>query len=68
MNGCIKTSKNNFYAKKWLIEKRLKVAFDKIRNERQKASDVCFEVGFKSLSHFSFAFKKQFGFPPTQIL
>jgi AraC-like DNA-binding protein len=52
---------------KWLMDKRLKVAFDRIRNERQKASDVCFEVGFKSLSHFSFAFKKQFGFPPTRI-
>jgi AraC-like DNA-binding protein len=50
---------------KWLIDKRLKVAFEKIRNERQKASDVCFEVGFKSLSHFSSTFKKQFGFPPT---
>jgi AraC-like DNA-binding protein len=52
---------------KWLMEKRLNVAFDKIRNERQKASDVCFEVGFKNLSHFSKAFKKQFGYTPTQI-
>jgi AraC-like DNA-binding protein len=52
---------------KWLMDKRLKVAFDKIRDERQKASDVCFKFGFKSLSHFSFAFKKQFGFPPTRI-
>jgi AraC-like DNA-binding protein len=50
---------------KWLIEKRLNVAFDKIRNERQKASEVCFEVGFKSLAHFSTSFKKQFGYPPT---
>lgn len=50
---------------KWLIEKRLNVAFDKIRNEGQKASDVCFEVGFKSLAHFSTSFKKLFGYPPT---
>jgi AraC-like DNA-binding protein len=50
---------------KWLIEKRLNVAFDKIRNEGQKASEVCFEVGFKSLAHFSTSFKKQFGYPPT---
>jgi AraC-like DNA-binding protein len=52
---------------KWLIEKRLNVAFDQIRNERRKASDVCFDVGFKNLSHFSTAFRKQFGYPPTQI-
>jgi AraC-like DNA-binding protein len=50
---------------KWLIEKRLKVAYDKIRNEGKKVSDVCFEVGFKNLSHFSIAFKRQYGVPPT---
>ncbi|MFA6059872.1 MAG: AraC family transcriptional regulator [Taibaiella sp.] len=31
------------------------------------ASDVYLEVGFEDLSHFSFAFKKMFGFPPTQL-
>ncbi|MDP4117255.1 MAG: AraC family transcriptional regulator, partial [Bacteroidota bacterium] len=35
---------------KWLIEKRLKVAYDKIRNESKKVSDVYIEVGFKNLS------------------
>jgi AraC-like DNA-binding protein len=58
---------SNLPPQKWLIEKRLNVAFDKIRNERRKASDVCFEVGFKTLTHFSKAFKKQFGYPPTRI-
>jgi AraC-like DNA-binding protein len=50
---------------KWLLEKRLAVAHDKIRNEGKKVTDVCFEVGFKSLPHFSRAFKKQYGFSPT---
>lgn len=50
---------------KWLMEKRLKVAFDKIRNGNKKVSDVYLEVGFKNFSHFSSAFKKQFGFSPT---
>jgi AraC-like DNA-binding protein len=58
---------SNLPPQKWLIEKRLNVAFDKIRNEHRKASDVCFEVGFKTLTHFSKAFKKQFGYPPTRI-
>jgi len=26
------------------------------------------EVGFENLSHFSYEFKKQFGYPPTQLL
>ncbi|MDR3142566.1 MAG: AraC family transcriptional regulator [Tannerellaceae bacterium] len=52
---------------KWLIEKRLKVAHDKISKENKKVSDVYLEVGFKSLSHFSTAFKRQYGFPPTGI-
>lgn len=51
---------------KWLIEKRLKVAHDKIRNEQKKVSDVYLEVGFKNLSHFSSAFKKQFGYSPSK--
>jgi len=51
---------------KWLIEKRLKVAYDKIHNESKKVSDVYVEVGFKNLSHFSSAFKKYYGYSPTR--
>jgi AraC-like DNA-binding protein len=51
---------------KWIIEKRLKVAHDKIRNDGKKVSDVCFEVGFKNLSHFSRVFKEQYGYAPTK--
>ena len=51
---------------KWLIDKRLKVARDKIRNEHCKVSDVYLEVGFKNLSHFSKAYKKQFGTAPSK--
>ena len=51
---------------KWLIEKRLKVANDIIRTDNKKVSDVYLEVGFKNLSHFSTAYKKQFGYAPTK--
>ena len=51
---------------KWLMDKRLKVAHDKIRNERRKVSDVYLEVGFKNLSHFSSAYKKQYGMAPSK--
>jgi AraC family transcriptional regulator, exoenzyme S synthesis regulatory protein ExsA len=50
---------------KWLIEKRLHTAYDKIFKEKRKVSDVYLEVGFKNLSHFSSAFKKQYGHAPT---
>lgn len=50
---------------KWLMNKRLKVAYDKIRNEHRKVSDVYLEVGFKNLSHFSSAFKKEYGYSPS---
>lgn len=49
---------------KWLIRKRLDVAYAKITEDGKKAVDVYAEVGFKNLSHFSTAFKKQFGFSP----
>jgi AraC-like DNA-binding protein len=58
---------SNLSPEKWLIEKRLTVAHDKISKENKKASDVYLEVGFKSLSHFSTAFKRQYGFPPTAM-
>ncbi|MDR2423584.1 MAG: AraC family transcriptional regulator [Prevotellaceae bacterium] len=50
---------------KWIIEKRLKVAHNKICNEGKQVTDVCFEVGFKNLSHFSTAYKRQYGVPPS---
>jgi AraC family transcriptional regulator, exoenzyme S synthesis regulatory protein ExsA len=51
---------------KWLIEKRLKVAYDKIRTDNVRVSDVYLEVGFKNLSHFSTAFKRHYGYAPTK--
>lgn len=51
---------------KWLIEKRLKVAHDKIHRDNVKVSDAYLEVGFKNLSHFSTAYKRQYGYSPTK--
>ena len=53
---------------KWLIRKRLEVAYSKMKEGGKKVVDVCVEVGFKNPSHFSTAFKKQYGIPPTAIL
>lgn len=52
---------------KWLIRKRLEVEYGLMREGGRKIVDVCTAVGFKNQSHFSAAFKKQYGVPPTAI-
>ncbi len=50
---------------KWTTQKRLELAHYHIFEQKRKPSDIYNEVGFENLSHFSFAFKKQFGYNPT---
>ena len=54
----------NTTPQKWLTRKRLESANYQIFEKHRKPSDVFLEVGFENLSHFSFAFKKQFGYYP----
>lgn len=53
---------------KWLTQKRLELAHYQLLQKQRKPNDIYVEVGFENLSHFSFAFKKQFGYPPTKVL
>lgn len=50
---------------KWLTQKRLELAHYQIFEQKRKPSEVYFDTGFEDLSHFSFAFKKHFGYNPT---
>jgi AraC-like DNA-binding protein len=52
---------------RWLHQKRLDQAYYLIKEKGKKPSDVYLEVGFEDLSHFSFAFKKEFGKAPSQL-
>ncbi len=52
---------------RWLQQKRLTDAYYLIKERGLKSSDVYLEVGFKDLSHFSFAFKKAYGVAPSQL-
>ncbi len=52
---------------RWLVHKRLQEAYYQIREKRKSASEVYIEVGFEDLSHFSFAFKKQFCISPSAV-
>ena len=52
---------------KWLIRKRLEVAYTMMQEGGKKIVDVYAQVGFKNQSHFSSAFKKQYGIAPTAV-
>lgn len=51
---------------KWILNRRLEEAKNMIKNG-QKASDIYLNLGFKSLQHFSAAFKKRFGLNIKEI-
>jgi len=57
----------NTTPQKWLTEKRLGLAHYQIAEQHRKPIDVYFEVGFENLSHFSYAFKNQYGYPPNAL-
>ena len=50
----------------WLVQKRLEEAHYLLCKKGKKPSDIYLDLGFENFSHFSFAFKKLYGHPPTQ--
>lgn len=58
----------NTTPQRWLTRKRLELAHYQLTEKNKKPIEVYYEVGFENLSHFSFAFKKQFGYPPTELI
>lgn len=53
---------------KWLQHKRLEQARYLLTHKAQRPSEVYLEVGFENLSHFSYAFKKEFGLTPSELM
>lgn len=58
----------NTTPQRWLTSKRLQLAHYQLTVKNKAPIDICYEVGFENLSHFSFAFKKQYGYPPTELI
>jgi AraC-like DNA-binding protein len=52
---------------KWLTQRRLALAHYQLAQLKKRPVDVYLEVGFEDLSHFSSAFKKQYGYAPTSL-
>lgn len=57
----------NSTPQRWLTKKRLELAHYQLNEKNKKPVDIYYETGFENLSHFSFAFKKQFGYSPTEL-
>jgi len=51
----------------WMLKKRLDEAHYLLKEEKKSASDIFVDLGFEDLSHFSYAFKKQFGYSPKSL-
>ncbi len=57
---------SNLSPSRWIIDKRLEVAGHQMKHESKKVSDIYLDLGFKSLAHFSTAYKKKYGVAPTK--
>lgn len=57
----------NISPQRWLTQKRLGLAHYELAEKNKNPTEVYLETGFENLSHFSFAFKKQFGYAPTEL-
>lgn len=57
---------SNLSPQKWLIRRRLEAAHEMIQKGDKKVTEVCFDVGFKNLSHFSKTYKEVYGVAPTK--
>ena len=58
----------NVTPQKWLTQKRLELPHRQFVEKSKKPLEVCYEVGFENLSHFSYVFKKHFCYEPTELL
>lgn len=58
----------NSTPQRWLTEKRLELAHYQFVEKKRRPIDVCYESGFENLSHFSYAFKRKYGYAPTELL
>ncbi|NVK52860.1 MAG: helix-turn-helix transcriptional regulator [Flavobacteriaceae bacterium] len=51
---------------KWLNNKRLEYAKSLLNNPELNINDICWESGFKNVSHFNRSFKEKYKLPPNQ--
>lgn len=52
---------------RWLVQRRLQEAYFLLHEMHKRPSEIYLDLGFEAFSHFSFAFKKEFGLTPTEL-
>ena len=52
---------------RWIQKRRLEEAYYLIKEKKKRPSEVYHELGFESISHFSYSFKKLFGVNASTI-
>lgn len=71
-NRSLSSFKRDFYNEygeppaRWLLNKRLAHSLNPLCNTDRTILDIAFESGFENSTHFSHAFKKQFGISPLK--
>ena len=53
---------------RWIMERRLDMAKRLLESGKGQAQEIGYSVGFKNRSHFSQAFKKRFGYAPSDYI
>ncbi|PWJ57861.1 AraC-like DNA-binding protein [Dyadobacter jejuensis] len=53
---------------KWILQKRLEEAHYLLREQKKSPSEIYIDLGFEDLSHFSYAFKRHYGYNPNNII
>ena len=53
---------------RWLVRKRLEEAYFLMVVKGKKPSEIYLDLGFETLQHFSFTFKKLFKMTPTELV
>jgi AraC-like DNA-binding protein len=51
----------------YLREERLTLAYGEILKNKNSLTDIAYQTGFASISHFSDAFKNRYGISPSQL-
>ena len=59
---------SNLPPEKWLITRRLEAACKLLKEDKKSVSEVCWNVGFRSRSHFTTAFKRRYNRLPSEVL
>ncbi|AEV97244.1 hypothetical protein A4D02_17240 [Niastella koreensis] len=54
-------------AQAWLLKRRLETAYRLMTTKQVTPVDLYLDLGFENISHFSRAFKKQYGFSPSSL-